>query len=76
MRTAKIFKNGKNQAVRLPRQFEFEGINEVIIRKEGDNVLLIPIRKNWVSYSGLPLADDDFMSSRPALMDDDKRVNF
>ena len=75
MKTARLFKNGKNQAVRLPREFEFEGIKEVIIRKEGDNILLIPARKSWASFAELPLADDDFMSSRPALMDD-KRVDF
>ena len=54
MKTAKLFKNGKNQAVRLPREFEFEGINEVIIRKEGDNILLIPARKSWASFADLP----------------------
>ena len=75
MKRARLFKNGKNQAVRLPREFEFEGIKEVIIRKEGDNILLIPARKSWTSFAELPLAEDDFMSSRPALMDD-KRVDF
>jgi antitoxin VapB len=76
MRTAKLFKNGKNQAVRLPKQFEFEGIDEVIIKKEGDKIVLIPIRKTWLSYADLPLADDDFMLTRPSLMDDDERVSF
>ena len=75
MRTAKLFKNGKNQAVRLPKQFEFAGIDEVILRKAGDTIVLIPIRKTWASYADLPAADDDFMSQRPSLMDD-KRVNF
>lgn len=75
MRTAKLFKNGKNQAVRLPKQFEFRGIDEVIIRKEGDTIVLIPIRKTWLSYADLAAADDDFMSSRPTLVDD-KRVSF
>ena len=75
MRTAKLFKNGKNQAVRLPRQFEFTGIDKVLIRKEGDSIVLIPIRKTWASYADLPSADDDFMSHRPSLMDD-KRVDF
>ena len=75
MKTAKIFKNGKNQAVRLPRQFEFNGIKEVLIKKEGDNIVLIPARKSWTSFADLPRAGDDFMSSRPALTDD-KRVDF
>src|SRR2546425_10872555 len=44
---AKIFKNGRSQAVRLPREFRFEG-REVNIRREGDAVILEPItRRTW-----------------------------
>lgn len=75
MRTAKLFRNGKNQAVRLPRQFEFGGVNEVSIRKEGNAIVLLPLRKSWVSYAALPAADDDFLPARPSLLDD-KRVIF
>jgi antitoxin VapB len=41
-KTAKLFKNGRSQAVRLPREFRFEG-NEVRIRQIGSGVLLEPI---------------------------------
>ena len=75
MRTARLFRNGKNQAVRLPKQFEFGGVNEVNIHKEGNAVVLLPVRKNWLSYTTLPAADDDFMSARPSLLDE-KRVDF
>ena len=75
MRTAKLFRNGKNQAVRLPKPFEFGGVNEVSIRKEGNAIVLIPVRKNWLSYAALPAADDDFMAARPLLLDHE-RVNF
>ena len=74
MRTAKLFRNGKNQAVRLPRQFEFEGVNEVDIRKEGNAIVLLPVRKNWVSYAALPAADEDFMAARPSLLDHERVV--
>ncbi|MDZ7699076.1 MAG: type II toxin-antitoxin system VapB family antitoxin [Deltaproteobacteria bacterium] len=40
--TAKIFQNGRSQAVRLPKAFRFKG-KEVKIRKEGDNVILEPL---------------------------------
>jgi antitoxin VapB len=40
-KTAKLFQNGRSQAVRLPREFRFEG-NEVLIRKVGSGVLLEP----------------------------------
>lgn len=42
---AKIFKNGRSQAVRLPKAFRFKG-NEVKISKEGDKVILEPLEKS------------------------------
>jgi antitoxin VapB len=42
--TAKIFMNGRSQAVRLPKAFRFEG-TEVRIRKQGDKVILEPVKK-------------------------------
>ena len=44
METAKIFKTGRSQAIRLPKRFSFSGA-EVAIRKEGNNVILSPISK-------------------------------
>src|ERR1700730_565827 len=41
---AKIFTNGRSQAVRLPREFRCEG-KEVAVRKEGDAVILEPVAK-------------------------------
>lgn len=40
---AKLFWNGRSQAVRLPKEFRFEG-EEVLIRREGDRVILEPLR--------------------------------
>jgi len=40
--TAKLFKNGRSQAVRLPREYRFKG-DEVSIRREGDKVILEPL---------------------------------
>jgi antitoxin VapB len=34
----KVSKNGRNQAVRIPREFEFSG-EEAIMRKEGDRLI-------------------------------------
>lgn len=45
MNTAKLFINGKSQAVRLPKEFRFEG-KEVYIKKTKEGVLLLPKRKN------------------------------
>jgi len=42
LQTAKLFKNGRSQAVRLPKAFRFEGVSEVFIEKDGDRVILSP----------------------------------
>lgn len=42
-RHVRLFRNGRNQAVRIPREFEFDG-EEAILRKEGDRLVLEPIR--------------------------------
>jgi antitoxin VapB len=42
MTTAKVFRHGGSQAVRLPRAFRFAG-TEVLIEKHGDDVLLKPV---------------------------------
>lgn len=44
-RRASLFRNGRNQAVRIPRAFGPEGA-DVLIRKEGGSLILTPIRKN------------------------------
>jgi antitoxin VapB len=40
-RRVKLFKNGRNQAVRIPREFELPG-NEAIMRKEGERLIIEP----------------------------------
>ncbi len=43
-RHVRLFRNGRNQALRIPREFELAG-EEAIIRKEGDRLIVEPIRK-------------------------------
>jgi len=43
-RHVRLFRNGRNQALRIPREFELEG-DEAIIHKEGDRLIVEPIRK-------------------------------
>ena len=43
-----LFRNGRNQAIRIPREFELEG-KEATIRKEGDKLIIEPIRKKGLS---------------------------
>jgi antitoxin VapB len=65
MKTAKLFQNGQSQAVRLPKEFRFEG-HEVYIKKIGEATMLIPIHANpWESlFNSLSKFSDDFMSTR------------
>ena len=61
-RRAKVFMTNRSQAVRLPKEFQFE-TDEVFIRKEGEEVILSPRPADWASYldSG-PVASDTFMT--------------
>ena len=43
-RHVRLFRNGRNQALRIPREFEMEG-TEAIIHKEGDRLIIEPVRK-------------------------------
>ena len=70
MKTAALFKNGRNQAVRLPKDFEFEGISEVEIAKEGDTVILKPVRKSWASFIEVERADPDFLTERSDILEE------
>ena len=64
MKSAKLFKNGDSQAVRLPKEFRFKG-TEVLIHRVGDAVVLLPKGKSWDALVGsLPKFSDDFMSER------------
>jgi antitoxin VapB len=64
MNTAKLFTNGKSQAVRLPKQYKFTGA-EVYIKRIGRNVMLIPKDNPWASLAGsLDKFSSDFMAER------------
>lgn len=76
VKTVSIFKNGKNQAVRLPKEMQFEGITELEITKVGEVITLRPVRQNWLSLMDLPLADDDFLVDRPNVVMDEGRFNW
>ena len=73
---AKLFTNGRSQAVRIPKAYQFDGVDQVLIRKEGGALILLPVRKTWESYADeAPAVGDDFMAERPDLLDGD-RVDF
>jgi antitoxin VapB len=62
MQTARLFVNGRSQAVRLPKEYQFRGDN-VYVQKIGEAVILVPFDKEWeVFMHGLNSFSDDFMS--------------
>ncbi|WP_434136837.1 AbrB/MazE/SpoVT family DNA-binding domain-containing protein (plasmid) [Pseudomonas luteola] len=75
MRTVSIFKNGKNQAVRLPNDMAYEGVGELEITREGDVITLRPARPSWASFAKLPKADADFLQERQPVVGDEGRFN-
>jgi antitoxin VapB len=61
-----LFRNGRSQAIRIPKEFELEG-NEAIIRKDGNRLIIEPVKKtnlrallaSWTPLAGeLPEIDD------------------
>ena len=64
METARLFKNGQSQAVRLPKDFRFEG-EKVFIKRMGNAVVLIPYQDSWQTlFESLDHFSDDFMEVR------------
>jgi antitoxin VapB len=64
MRTAKVFKNGQSQAVRLPKEFRVAG-DEVYIKKTGNVIVLIPKRHPWDTLvASLEKFSPDFLAER------------
>ena len=64
MQTARIFTNGRSQAVRLPKEFRFSG-DDVFIKKFGKMVILFPKDDPWAPLvDSLDQFTDDFMQSR------------
>ena len=62
MMMAKVFENGRSQAVRLPKEYRFSD-KEVAINKIGEVVLLMPKENKWAGFlSSLNLFSEDFMN--------------
>ena len=64
MKHAKLFQNGQSQAVRLPKEFRFEG-DEVLIKKVGAAVVLLPAQRSWDTLiQSLTQFSPDFLRER------------
>jgi antitoxin VapB len=75
MQSAKLFQNGRSQAVRLPKEYQFSG-DEVFIQKHGDAVILVPHEKAWqVFLEGINEFSDDFMKEGRDQGNDQERAD-
>lgn len=64
MKTAKLFQNGQSQAVRLPKEFRFEG-HQVYIQRVGNAIVLLPLDAPWQTlHESLAQFSPDFALER------------
>jgi len=76
MQTAKLFLNGRSQAVRLPKEYQFTG-NDVYIKRVGEAIFLFPVKKEWeVFLHGLNNFSDDFLAEGRSQGTEQKREEF
>lgn len=76
MTVAKLFQNGGSQAVRLPKEYRFEG-NEVLISRVGDVVVMVPRMAYWTTMlKSLEIFTDDFMAEGTEPLPAEERTTF
>ncbi len=76
METAKLFQNGKSQAVRLPKKYRFPG-DKVLIKRVGNAVVLLPYEDSWETlFDSLEQFSDDFMSERQQPEEQERETAF
>jgi len=62
MKTAKVFRSGNSQAVRIPKEFRLDS-GEVEIRRKGESLILRPKKQSWAALvNSLTKFTDDFMA--------------
>ncbi|MFH1288025.1 MAG: type II toxin-antitoxin system VapB family antitoxin [bacterium] len=73
--TAKIFVNGRSQAIRLPKEYRFDG-DEVYINKIDDVVIIMPKKNPWVNLlKSLNKFTDDFLRDRNQLQNQKRDIS-
>lgn len=76
MQTAKVFPNGRSQAIRLPKEFRFDS-DEVYVARLGSAVILMPKTASWdVLFDSLDGFSEDFMDDRAQPLQEDRDSPF
>jgi antitoxin VapB len=64
MESAKIFQSGNSQAIRLPKEYRFQG-DKVFLKRVGNALMIIPEQDSWASLiDSVYLFSEDFMMER------------
>ncbi|TAK79321.1 MAG: AbrB/MazE/SpoVT family DNA-binding domain-containing protein [Gammaproteobacteria bacterium] len=71
MHTAKLFKNGRSQAVRLPKNFRLKG-DEVAISHMGEAIVLQPLRHSWLEIYHAMATLPEFMEDREDFLPEER----
>ncbi len=75
METAKLFQNGRSQAVRLPKKYRFAG-DRVLIKRVGNAIVLLPYEDSWETlFDSLEQFSDDFLSEPRQQPESQEREN-
>ena len=73
MMTAKIFENGRSQAVRLPKEYRFSS-DEVFVNKIGETLIIMPKESKWESFmKAIDMFSSDYMEDGRAPQTDTER---
>lgn len=69
--TVSVFRNGNSRAVRLPKAIDPVGVDRMEVTREGDRIVLRPLRPTWDSFWDRPKPEgiDDFLSERPEVIE-------
>ncbi|NIH15968.1 type II toxin-antitoxin system VapB family antitoxin [Serratia symbiotica] len=70
-----MFKNGNKRAIRLPRNLDFDGVSELEIVREGDRLIMRPVRPTRGSFAQLEKANPDFMTERMDVVRDERQFD-
>jgi antitoxin VapB len=76
MQTAKLFQNGRSQAVRLPKNFRFEGVSQVYIAREGERIILTPSLRPSIEQAISALTKFDHFPEREQPQEQQVREGF
>ena len=71
-KSAKVFMNGRSQAIRLPKEYRFD-CDEVYVERQGDSIIISAVQPGWDEFfDAVSVFDDDFLADRKDLPPQDR----